>query len=240
MELKNNNCGETLKGIMDKFVQDIDQTKSPLEISSLTIGLFNDYSEIIKTFFCGRENEIKRIYEAIRGDMYPFNKVSIIDVNMAIHCYSDYFKGLLEFANKISKLNDNNSVDPESVSKTLEMVRGKDKNFIDSLFGGEINPEITTDIDTAMVTVEAFIQLDKSFSEFVSVTKSVTNRAAASNSTKYNTQVMEGLRVFVSSFAYYNFRCIKEIVKTYNDIITSIASRTPARGVKEVETYQVF
>ena len=135
---------------------------------------------------------------------------------------------------------DSDSVNLESVSKTLEMVKSKDKAFVDSLFGGEMNPSTTTNIDTAMVTVEAFIQLDRNFDEFVLVTKSITNDATVSNSTKYNDQVLEGIRIFVSSFGYYNFRCIKEIIKTYNDIIDSMSSRTPASGVKEVETYQLF
>ena len=240
MELKNNSYNETLEQIISDFRQDIQQASTAIEISSITTRLFKKYSDFIKAFFCGKEDDIKKIYEGIRNDSYPFNKITMIDVNMAIHCYSDYFTGLLQFASKISDLKDSDSVNPESVSKTLEMVKSKDKAFIDSLFGGEMNPSTTTDIDTAMVTVEAFIQLDKNFDEFVLVTKSITNDATVSNSTKYNSQVLEGLRIFVLSFGYYNFRCIKEIVKTYTDIINSMTTRTPASGVKEVETYQLF
>lgn len=240
MELKNNSYSETLDQIINDFRQGVQQAVTPTEISTVTTQLFKGYSDFIKTFFCGRENEIKKIYEGIRNDSYPFNKITMIDVNMAIHCYSDYFTGLLQFANKISDLKDSDSVNSESVSKTLEMVKSKDKAFVDSLFGGEMNPSTTTNIDTAMVTVEAFIQLDRNFDEFVLVTKSITNDATVSNSTKYNDQVLEGIRIFVSSFGYYNFRCIKEIIKTYNDIIDSMTSRTPASGVKEVETYQLF
>ena len=132
MELKNNSYNETLEQILSDFRQGVQQAVTPTEISTVTTQLFKGYSDFIKTFFCGRENEIKKIYEGIRNDSYPFNKITMIDVNMAIHCYSDYFTGLLQFANKISDLKDSDSVNPESVSKTLEMVKSKDKAFVDS------------------------------------------------------------------------------------------------------------
>lgn len=241
MELKHDNYTEPLdRQIIQGFYQDIEQASTPTEISDITTNLFKKYSEFIKTFFSGRESEIKRIYEGIRNNSYPFNKIRMIDVNMAIHCYSDYFTGLLQFANKISDLRDSDSIAPESVSNTLGMVRDKDKAFVDSLFGGDRNPCAVVDLDTAMVTVEAFIQLDSNFDEFILATKSITNDAAVSNSKKYNNQVMDGIRVFVSSIGYYNFNCLSEIVKTYLNIVDSMTSRTPANGDKEVETYQLF
>ena len=210
------------------------------KISVATSKLFRRYSEYIKLFFCDKEDEIKGIYQSIREDIFPFNKITSIDVNMAMHCYSDYFKGLIQFAKKVADLKDTDDIDPVSVANTIATVKSRDKDFIDSLFGGERNPEITADIDTSMVTVEAFIQLSKSFDEFDLVMHTITLDATKSNSKKYNEAVLDGLKVYAISVGYYNYRCLNEITQTYMKITNSMKSRTPAGGVKEVETYQLF
>ncbi len=210
------------------------------KISAATSKLFRSYSEYIKSFFCDKTDKIKEIYQSIREDKFPYNKITIIDVNMAIHCYSDYFTGLLQFAKKIADLKDTDTIDPSSVTSTIDNVKTRDRDFIDSLFGGERNPVAEVNIDTSMVTVEAFIQLSRNFDEFDLVTHTITKDASVSNSKKYGNAVLDGLKAYATSIAYYNYRCLTEIIHTYNDITESMKYRTPAGGVKEVKTYQLF
>ena len=86
-----------------KSSDDINNTKVS-DISSITDVLIEDiksYNNIISSFFVGKENEVKQIYNSIKNKKFPFNKVDVLDINFISSTYLEYFEGMIEFINKV-------------------------------------------------------------------------------------------------------------------------------------------
>ena len=205
----------------------------------IVIDEFNNFSNLIKEFFVGKEEQIKNIYNIIRNNSLPYNRIKIVDVNMARHLYNEYLEGLKEYADKYTSLREGDNIDKEAISNMTNRVSERDTEFIDSIFGGEKNPEAEADIDTAIKNVETLIDIDGDFSKFISISNEICNKVISANTGSYTDAIDEGLKVFFKSISYYNFKCIKEIFETFEKIEESIQTRTPAID-KEVPQYQIF
>lgn len=226
-----------------KSSDDINNTKIT-EISSITDVLIEDiktYNNIISSFFVGKENEIKQIYNSIKNKKFPFNKVSVLDINFVSNTYLEYFEGMIEFINKVVDLNDSDEVSNESISSTINKINERDSEFIESIFGGSRCSESSVDINTAMLNVEKLIDINEDFSMFINTVNKVCEYAQNNNSSKYKNEIILALNVLLKSIRVYNRNCVSNILKTYDKITASIQVRTPASGVlHKVQKYQMF
>ena len=201
---------------------------------------FDKYKNNIGSFFVGKENEIKSIYEAIRKKAFPYNKIVAIDVNFATHAYADYLEGLIQFCHKVLSLKETDEIDQTKIESTIHAIEEKDTLFVESLFGGDKNKAKEMDIDTAMKNVESLVDVYNDFSHFSQLGETLCAVYEENKNDKYNTVILEGLKVFFKSIRRYNAKCVEAILSTYKDIQKSMEHRTPVHGEIEVPKYQMF
>lgn len=235
-----NQSFERLEGILNNLTSSLNNCYDCKRYVDWTQNEFNEYSDIIQSFFVGKQNEIKEIYNAIRMNEFPYNKIRFIDINMAIHMYGDYFKGMTEFIRKVTDLKDSDEVENNSIQMTIEHVQKKDTGFIDSIIGGERNPETEVDLDTAMINIESLINIYNDFDQFKELLNTLCDNISSNGSTKYANEIASSMRAFIMSFSRYNNKCIKEILITYNNIRTSMEHRVPVDGDKKIPEYKLF
>lgn len=200
----------------------------------------NQYAAIVYDFFVDKESDIKSIYAAIRSNYYPYNTINAVDVYDSVRMYSDYLQGMVQFMKKVIDLQDSDDINIEAIHKTIEQVKEKDCQFIMSIFGGERNPSKDQSIDFAMKNVELLIDINEEFADFLNIANDLITTLSRSNCTKYQDEIVYGLKVFFDSIRRYNYNCIKHILGTYEKIMISMKSRVPVTGIKEVPKYQIF
>jgi hypothetical protein len=194
------------------------------------------YSEIISSFFVGKENEIKEVYSIIRNNSHPYNKISVTDINLALHNYEDYFSGLTHFANLVCGLVDTDNQVEESISNRINSIKERDNEFVESLFE---NHEMVT-IDSAMSEVEVLVDIYRELDEFIQVCKDVCNKVTTNDCKKYKTYISDAYGILVNSIHNYCTNCIKNILTIYSEIEDSIKVRESVKGSPIVPKYQIF
>lgn len=198
------------------------------------------YSEIISGFFLGRKDDIKKIYSNLKNNLFPYNKISSMKLDVALYDYSNYIKGMIEFIRRTTDLRDTDSVDRNSVRKTVDAVKDKDTDFVESIFDGRLNEVSDMDLDSAMKNVETLIDIELSLSQYVNIGKQIKSSILSNNSDKYKEEILDAIKIYTTSILQFSYKCLIGIFKTYEKIFTSMESRTPAGGVKEVPKYQLF
>ena len=172
-------------------------------------------------------------------DLIPFFILILIYKKSLVEDFNIFKNKYKEYADKYTSLREGDNIDKDAISNMTNRVSERDTEFIDSIFGGEKNPEAEADIDTAIKNIETLIDIDGDFSKFISISNEICNKVISANTGTYTDAVDEGLKVFFKSISYYNFKCIKEIFETFEKIEESIQTRTPAID-KEVPQYQIF
>lgn len=228
---------EKILNIYNTFIQDI---KTNSEYTRLTQKQFEMYGSIIKDFFVGKESEIKNIYNSIRNNSFPYNKVECIDINNAMNLYKDYFEGMWEFVNKVCDLRDTDDVKIDNIISTITKVNDKDKEFISSILGGDRNPSQVVTLDDAMKNVECLIDIDSKLQNYIKLIDTLCCKTNTLQTQKYNEQINNGICVVITSIGFFISRCMEEIIATYDRIIKSMTSRVPSTGTPEVPEYQMF
>lgn len=226
----------TLKEINELFIDTI----SDGTYTSRFDKLISEYSEFINNFFVDKKDSICKIYNIIKDNSMPYNKVTIVDVPAALTMYSDYYNGLVEFADKVTCLKDTDNIDSSSIQNVLSAVSTKDSEFINSIFGGERNPQKEVSINEAMLSVEAFLKIKEMFGRFATEVQRLSNIIIENDCSKYDNEVTTGIRIFLISNSTFICNALQEVVHAYENIMSSINSRTPVSGVQKPETYQLF
>lgn len=224
--------------IYDRNTQSL-KTLEPAHYVEFMAKEFQDYSNFIRDFFISKQNEIRGIYEAIRGNLYPYNKVSILDTNAARHMYLEYMEGMLDFINHNLDLKDTDKVDPELVQAKYNEMSELNDSFINALFNGEKISIEPNDINDAMKSVETLIDVNNDFNKFKVIISDIVNKYNAVTDT-YKGSALCGVKFFIDSVRFYNMKVIESILSSYQAIIDSMKNRTPVQGVQETPKYQVF
>lgn len=230
-----------LIAIHDEVSREINSTNVTNDLMKLTEKEFLVYQELIRSFFTGKEDEIKSIYDSIKNNDYPYNKIQDIDIAYAENTYSQYLEGLMEFVNVTTKLKDTDTVPVDKVRDTINTVANKDKSMLSSLFGGDMNPVIDMSIDVAMKNIEVLINIDGDFSKSIDGCNSVLVPLRLSGiPDTYHNEIFDAVKILFESLRTYNFKCICTIFDTFEKIHDSIQTRTPVNGVVEKPKYQLF
>lgn len=199
-----------------------------------------DYlKKFVKDFFVGKEDEILKIYDILKRQACPYNKIKFVDVNMASHLYSEYFDGLTKYVDKLISLNNDDEISTETVKASFEKIKKADEICFKNIFYGELNPEATVNIDTAMVNIETLIDINNNFSNFINLVNSMCNKIYKNKCDKYYNSIVEGLGLFIFSICKYNFLSIIHILETWDKITDSIQTRTPVVE-KITSEYKIF
>lgn len=201
---------------------------------------FAKHKHEIDSFFAGKQDEIKSIYQAIRTKAFPYNKIVAIDVNFATHAYADYLEGLIQFCHKVLSVKETDEIDQTKIQSTIHAIEEKDMLFVESLFGGEKNEAKEMDIDTAMKNVESLIDIYNDFTHFSKLGETLCKAYEENINDKYKNVILEGLKVFFKSVERYNAKCVDAVLSTYKDIQKSMEKRTPVHGEIKVPKYQMF
>lgn len=231
---------QKLNVIHEELCGNIDNEKDTESVFKLFEQEICVYSEIISSFFLGKKDEIKKIYDSLKNNMFPYNKISSIKLDVATYDYSNYLNGMVEFIRRTTDLKDNDEVSKDSVRKTIDSVREKNDDFIESIFDGRLNEICDMDLDSAMKNVEILIDMEPTLSKYVNIGKQVKSSVLSNNSEKYKEEILDSIKIYTTSILQFNYKCLIEIFNTYEKISTSMETRTPAGGVKEIPKYQLF
>ena len=229
---------EELDNTFNEFFSKIDSG----EISKYTEYVANEfetYSNIIRGFFTGKENEIKGIYMSIRQKEFPFNKIVSPDINEARNMYMEYFKGMTEYMFKMTELKSSDEINTDSLIGNINKIRERDRSFVESIFGGEKNPPIEDDLNSTMRNVEVLIDVNSEFGAFKSKISNLINEYNSSEDI-YKPAISSAISVYINSIRFYNYMCIKAILNCYNAIINSIQVRESANPKPPTPEYQIF
>lgn len=203
------------------------------------LGMFG---EVVRNFFAGKEDKLKDIYGYIRNREYPYNKFKLIDTNLTRHTYSSYLEGMIEYVNKVIHLENNDTVDVDSVMNTLNAVLNKDNSFIQSLFNDDKYTEDEC-LDCAMKNIEVIIDIESDLCEFNKLCDGICheiNKSLVNKDNKYADAMKCCYRVLLNSISRYLYLEIKEIFTTYETIENGLVKRTPVGGNVVEPEYKLF
>lgn len=221
----------------DAMMKEINSSSTCKEKLDYMMKELYSFKEIISSFFVGKENTIKNIYKSIRQSEYPYNKVTIYDINSAIHSYEEYFEGMKEFAYTVCDLQDNDEQNVDAINDTIRKVAVKDSEFVKSLF--EKNKE-ESDIDNAMKDVESLIVLDAMIDEYIREAEQLCEKICRLNTEKYKESVNDGYNTLLCSITTFITLVVKHVFITFSDIEESMKERTPVHAPINKPTYQLF
>lgn len=227
---------EKLHGLNDMMTSEYEKTDCPIQTCDLLKKELYAYSEIISSFFIGKEEDIKNIYKLIRNNERPYNKITCSDVNIAISNYSSYFDGLYHFVSTVCGLLDTDTQVSENILGTTDKVSEKDNDFVASLF---VNKE-TFNLDQAMQNVEALVDVYKNLDSYIICVVTLSNKIKENNCEKYKNEISVAYKVLVKSIRGYIANLISEILSTYSSIEESIKTRESVKGTPVAPEYQIF
>jgi hypothetical protein len=229
---------DKLQALHNAITEQIASSGTCNEKLDFMVKELNTYEISISSFFVGKESDIKKIYSAIRSNAFPYNKIRIIDINLAAHQYSDYFEGLCQFAKMVTGLSDSDEQNKEAIASKIQSVGERDKEFVDSLFNGTAIPYEESDISTAMKNVEVLIDIYQKLPEFIKISKDILE--SITNTTEYKSEVASGYEVFLNSIRNYSVQIIEFIIRTYESIENSMEVRESVKGSPIIPKYQLF
>lgn len=214
------------------------------EVSKFSVYIsdeFSRYSDVIRSFFINKEKEIRNIYSAIRNKEFPFNKIKSADVNQARHIYREYFDGMNEYVFKMTDLKSTDQINTDVLKENLTKIAERDRIFIESLFGGDKNPVVEEDLNSAMKNIEVLIDINEDFNYFRSKINEIVNKyEAVEDNSIYANSIMAGICQYADSIRLYNHKCLEAILKCYTSIIESIQVRESVIPKPTIPEFQIF
>lgn len=203
-------------------------------------SIFESHDNSIKDFFSSQNKNLRNIYFSLRNKKFPYNKISSFNLREAYDLYQEYFSGMKEYVDTLLDLQDSDSVDSVVVENAIKEISKKDKEFINSILGGERNSTQDMNLDTAMENVEFLIEMKNGFSTFKDDVENVDKLLVESTSENYKEQKNHGVELLKESVSYFHERAIEEAKKCYEGVLNSMKVRVPVNGIKEIPTYQLF
>lgn len=211
-----------------------------LDIATLLQNEFNGYINIFRSLFVNRQNELTNIYNSIRNNSFPHNRVTAFDIRETSILYSDYIKGMTIFVNKLIDLKNSDGVNAEKIINNIHLMIERDSKYSDDIFGGTRNPTKQMDIDTAMTVVEYFSDIEYDTSIFMECIIDILSEKNKNNSSVYAEAINQGINMYINSIRNFVYKMMLTIVTCYNKILESIQTRTPVNGSPELPKYQLF
>lgn len=202
------------------------------------VELQNNSSSLFSLFATREIQEsVHGIYESIRENKYPWNKIPEVDVSEAMSKYDDYYKGLVEYVEKVLSLTEGNEIDESTLLDALKRVSQKDEDFRKSLFDESMVSDV--DINTAMKNVEYMPHI----AECVTLmTDDVEKLKFKSRSVpqKYLNVAEKAIQIQLDSMNGIMNAVMECVKNSFDEIQTSMKHRAPAIAKKEIAEYAIF
>lgn len=196
-------------------------------------------TNFLDEFFVGKEDQIHRIYTAIKEGTYSNNLVTCVDLPVIFSKYMDYYTGMVDFVKSAISINDDDEIETSVALMKLETIREKDNDFIDNLFFSEDASEEMS-INDAMKNVEMISDL----MDFEGKANAQIDQLMCSfaKSQKYGKINDEGIAVYMQSVCTFVMDMVIKICYIYHCICVNMNAVAASRFIPKKETpeYQIF
>lgn len=227
-------------GLPNNLGQTLDAYDSPRFYGQILNKFLTDCTDIAISFFDARKDDVKMIYDAIRDNKYPYNKVLTCSVEDAMLKFSEYFKGLHEYAGNLVRLDSSYNISKDAIKKMVSEVEEKNSCFVESIIRGSRNPEKSVSISEAMINVENLKLVISSYMVYNEKAKPIFESLDGKDNSMYMEEITLGLRTYTTAISDFAYCCLTEVVNSYNNIMDSMKCRIPANGIKEIPKYKIF
>lgn len=212
----------------------------PSSLVTLVRDEFSQYKNTVASFFTDKANEIRFIYDSIRSNAFPYNRMMLADSNKAMHLYLEYFEGMQKYLDRVFNLKSTDEVDSAKLSVNITSMIARDHDFVDSIYSEETNPKEENDLNSAMLNVEVLIDVYNGADAYYHLLGTYADKLASVDPL-YKDQCILAMKLMAHSVRHFHKDIIKEILGCYDIIHDSIQRRTPVGGEpKPVDPYQVF
>lgn len=177
----------------------------------------SEYKSIIPEFFSkdAEGSNIRALYEKMEDKTYSDKKINLVDLSISESVYDDYLNGMYTFVSDLNTAVITES-DVDTYSDKLNSAREKDSMFIESIFGGTLNPVEESTLKEATDSLEVLINLipkiDTFYNKSVILSESMKNDNALINSS---------VEMICESVGNYTYNMIKHVMDTYYDVMES-------------------
>lgn len=209
--------------IFEKY-ENIDNINSIDQINNRLCEEFEEFKSIIPDFFSknGEANNIKRIYKLISTTNIAHKYISCIDTINAMMKYNEYYRGMNDFIEEITiACNMNKDINNNHYNELLNQAEDKDKKFIESVLGGELNPKQDMELEEAIRCIEVLIdflpQISSIQKKSIDIINNIDNKETNSNPI-----LIGSIKLLYKSVSYYCYKMIVSIFEIYDDINNKI------------------
>ena len=213
------NYSELLKSKHDEFKQIPDTHERVLQEISFI-------ESVIPEFFSNRgeadsiKNMYKEIREAKESPLFD-KKIPYIDINRGSHIYTEYVDGMIEFINDIHNINE--SATMNSFEDKFMTAREKDEIFVNSLYGGNLNKAVETDLTEATSNIEFLIDFIPELKVIrEKCDKVYSDSLSDSDESAKGKLIKESSDMLFESVTNYCYNTVCHIFECYDDIQKSL------------------
>lgn len=214
---------ESIK-VLDEKHEELKDLNSPYErvIEELTF-----IESFIPDFFSknGEAEGIKKMYKDIhtmKENPYKESNIESYDFSFGNHIYQEYIEGMSDFIRDIAGIDDDTKLNDFSVK--FETAKSKDYDFINSLFGGNLNKSKEIDITEASENIEFlidFIPELKTFREHCEDFNTLYTNEGLNDKEKL---LKSTLNLLFESVSEYCYLTTKNVLEAYSSIKTFLES----------------
>lgn len=200
-------------------IKNVDDVTKELEIK------LKAFKDIIPEFFSkyAQADNIKRIYQLISSGKENNIEITCINNTNAMYKYEEYYRGMIDFINEFI-MSCNINKENDTYKKLVSEAQNKDKNFIDSLYGGELNPPATMELSEAVQCIETLIDFIPQIDHFKTLYLDTVNNIEK-DERKSNEVIIGIYIILLKSVQYYCYKMIDSILHTYNTILNKIDNK---------------
>jgi hypothetical protein len=192
------------------------------------------YKDIIPEFFSrnGEATGIRNLYEKINDTEYSNKVINSIDLNVTESIYDDYLNGMYTFIQDLNTAVVRESDNVDEYEEKLSTAKENDSVFIESIFGGNLNPSIESSVKEATDNLEVLINFIPKIDNFYN--KSIILNESMNNGNKL---VGDSIELICESVGNYTYNVIKNIMTTYYDIIESFEEKSKEKKIPNYKLY---
>ena len=221
--------------------QDMFRVRQPSHIVNELKYILDNYIdnsiEHVKDFFRDKTvvDVINYIYKS-ENTKYKHNIVNVIDINMAKSLYDEYFGGLCEFVELCETIKKDDIVsDGIQISSILDKIQNsfvKDKEYIDSIFGGKLNSAAEENIYDAMSQLEYLITYIKGIKNTIKCVDRLFLPEFKTDENDINHLKVLAVTLFVKSLIDYSENVIMNTMTLFKAIVSEDKLTKPDTSMK--------
>jgi hypothetical protein len=206
----------------------VNSDRTPKETLALLADELTNYKKFIPDFFShnGAANNIKYIYAIVGKNENPDATITCIDTIRASDIYNEYNRGMVDFVTEViadANYNCDNIDKHGKFRDSLERANTRDKEFIDSIFGGEHNKAEEKSLSDALLNIEVLIDFIHRIDDTIKRATDVVNGVENPNSSEL---INQSIHLLYRSIVYYTYKMISTIINIYGMIDDAVKNES--------------